>query len=59
MLALLNNRPCLSNDLTLRHLERKLKRFDKRIQKSNATESDYVTRDRLALQLVEARTYLC
>jgi len=59
MLALLNNRPCLSNSLTIRHLERKLKRFEKITQKPTATQSDYITRDRLALQLVEARTYLC
>ena len=59
MLALFNNRPCLANDLTIRHLERKLKRFDKRIKKPAATQSDYITRDRLALQLAEARSYLC
>ncbi len=59
MLALLNRRRCMSNNLTLRHLERKLNNFDKRIQKDTATETDYITRDRLAHQLVEARTYLC
>ena len=59
MLTLLNKRPCLTSDLTIRHLERKLKRFDKRIQKDTATQSDYITRDRLASQLSEARTYLC
>lgn len=59
MLAILNTRPCLANDLTIRHLERKLKRFEQRIRKPSATQSDYITRDRLALQLAEARTYLC
>jgi len=59
MLALFKNRPCVASDLTIRHLERKLKNFEKRIQKDSATQSDYITRDRLALQLVEARTYLC
>jgi len=59
MLALLKKRPCLPNDLTIRHLEMKLKRYERRIQKPNAKQSDYVTRDRVALQLVEARSYLC
>ena len=59
MLAILQNRPCLSSDLTIRHLEMKLKRYERRTQKPNAKQSDYVTRDRVALQLVEARTYLC
>ena len=59
MLALLKKRPCLPNDLTIRHLEMKLKRYDRRTQKPNAKESDYITRDRVALQLVEARAYLC
>jgi len=59
MLALLNNNPCLTNDLTIRHLERKLRRFNKRTRKDNAAQSDYITRDRLATQLAEARTYLC
>jgi len=59
MLAILKQRPCLPNDLTIRHLEMKLKRYERRTQKPNAKESDYVTRDRVALQLVEARAYLC
>ena len=59
MLALLKKRPCLPNDLTIHHLEMKLKRYDRRTQKPNAKESDYITRDRVALQLVEARAYLC
>ena len=59
MLALLKKRPCLPNDLTIRHLEMKIKRYDRRTQKPNAKESDYITRDRVALQLVEARAYLC
>jgi len=59
MLAILNQRPCLPNDLTIRHLEMKLKRYERRTQKPNAKESDYITRDRLAHQLTEARSYLC
>lgn len=59
MLAVLRKGPCLSNDLTIRHLEMKLKHYESRTQKPNAKNSDYVTRDRVALQLVEARAYLC
>ncbi|MDB2439347.1 hypothetical protein N9W89_11580 [Hellea sp.] len=59
MLAILNKRPCLPHDLTIGHLERKLQRFERRTQKPNARDSDYVTRDRIAQQLAEARTYLC
>jgi len=59
MLAILKQRPCLPNDLTIRHLEMKLKRYERRTQKPNAKHSDYITRDRVALQLVEARAYLC
>ena len=59
MLAFLQNRPCLSNELSLRHLEVKLKRYERRTQKPNAKHSDYITRDRLAVQLAEARAYLC
>ena len=59
MLAILNRRPCLPNDLTIRHLEMKVKRYERRITKPNAKQSDYVTRDRVALQLAEARAYLC
>ena len=59
MLALLRQRPCLPNDLTIRHLEMKLKRYERRIQNPNAKNSDYLTRDRVALQLAEARSYLC
>jgi len=59
MLAILRQRPCLPNDLTIRHLEMKLKRYERRIQKPNAKNSDYLTRDRVALQLAEARSYLC
>jgi len=59
MLDILNRRPCLPNDLTIRHLEMKLKRYERRTQKPNAKNSDYITRDRVALQLTEARAYLC
>jgi len=59
MLALLKQRPCLPNDLTIRHLEMKLKRYERRTQKPNAKHSDYITRDRVAHQLDEARAYLC
>ena len=59
MLAILKKRPCLPNDLTIRHLEMKLKRYERRTQKPNAKNSDYITRDRISLQLAEARAYLC
>lgn len=59
MLSVLKSRPCLPADLTIRHLELKLKRYERRTQKPNAKPSDYATRDRVATQLAEARTYLC
>ena len=59
MLALLKQRPCMASDMTIMHLERKLKRYECRTKRSNASPSDYITRDRVAIQLAEARTYLC
>jgi len=59
MLSVLKKRPCLPADLTIGHLERKLKRYERRTQKPNAKPSDYATRDRVAAQLAEAKTYLC
>ena len=59
MFAVLKTAPCQADDLTVRHLELKLKRFVRRTQRANATHTDYLTRDRLATQLAEARTYLC
>ena len=59
MLAILRKQTCRPNDLTIRHLERKLKRYERRVHRSNAKPSDYVNYDRLATQLAEAKTYLC
>jgi len=59
MLSILQSRPCLPGDLTIIHLERKLKRYERRTKKPNAKQSDYTTRDRVAIQLAEAKTYLC
>ncbi len=59
MLAIFQKRPCLPNDLTIMHLERKLKRYDRKIKKPNAPESDYITRERVVSQLAEAKKYLC
>lgn len=59
MLSLFTKRPCVSSDLTIMHLERKLKRYERRTQRPNAKQSDHITRDRLAVQLAEAQTYLC
>ena len=59
MLSLFQKRPCASSDLTIMHLERKLKRYERRSQRPNATQSDHNTRQRLAVQLAEAQTYLC
>ena len=59
MLSVLKSRPCLPSDLTIRHLERKLKRYERRTQKPNAKASDYATLERVSVQLAEAKTYLC
>ncbi len=59
MLKLLNARPCFPQDLTIMHLQRKLNRLDTRIQKTTATQADYVNRDRVATQLADAKAYLC
>lgn len=59
MLSVLKKRPCLPVDLSILHLERKLKRYEQKTQRPNAKENDYITRDRIAIQLAEAKTYLC
>jgi len=59
MFAVFKARPCLAHDLTIRHLELKLRHYNRRTQKVNATQTDYMTRDRVAAQLLEARAYLC
>jgi len=59
MLSLLKKRPCMPQDITINHLTRKLTRLDRRIQSAKARPIDYVNRDRVARQLVEAKTYLC
>ena len=59
MLSILQKRPCLPGDLTINHLQRKLKRYERRTQKPHAKQSDYITRDRITIQLAEAKTYLC
>ena len=59
MLSLFTKRPCVTSDLTIMHLERKLKRYERRTQRPNAKQSDHNTRRRLAVQLAEAQTYLC
>ena len=59
MLKLFNARPCFSSDLTIKHLQRKLKRLDTRIQKTSATQADYINRERVAVQLNDAKAYLC
>jgi len=59
MLKLFNARPCFSTDLTIMHLQRKLNRLDSRIQKTTATQADYINRERVAFQLADARAYLC
>ena len=59
MLAILQQRPCLPGNLTIMHLEAKLARYERKTEKPNAKASDYATRDRLAIQLAEAKTYLC
>jgi len=56
MFSILKKRPCLASDLTIRHLELKLRRYDRKIQKSSAKASDYTTRDRLQTQLMEAKS---
>jgi len=59
MQNLFKPKPCLPNDLTIRYLTRRLKRLNRRIQRTNASPQDYINRDRVALQLDEARQYLC
>ena len=59
MFTILKTRPCAANDPTIRHLELKLMRFNKGVQRPTATQTDYLTRERIAVQLAEARAYLC
>lgn len=49
----------ICRELGTTYEERKLKRYERRSQRPNATQSDYNTRHRLAVQLAEAQTYLC
>ena len=59
MLFSLKNKPCSPMDLTVFHLTRKLKKLDRRIQKDSARAQDYINRERVMTQLVEAKRYLC
>ncbi len=59
MLSTFLKTPCFSNDITIQYLTRRLRRLDRRIERSNAKPEDYVNRDRVAIQLAEAREYLC
>ena len=59
MLLPFKNMPCSPMDITVKHLSRKLKKLDKRIQKDSARPQDYVNRERVVTQLVEAKRYLC
>ncbi len=59
MLRLFNARPCFPQDLTIMHLQRKLNRLDSRIKKTTATQADYINRERIAVQLDDAKAYLC
>lgn len=56
MLSILFPRKCRASDVTLVHLEHKLARLERCTQKPNAKDSDYIARDRVAVQLAEART---
>ena len=42
MLLPFKNMPCSPMDITVKHLSRKLKKLDKRIQKDSARPQDYV-----------------
>jgi len=53
------NSNCHTRSLTIRHLTRKLKRLNQRIERSDALTHHYVQRNRVEQQLVEASTYLC
>lgn len=59
MKNLFTNKPCLPNDLTILYLSKRLKRLNRRTQKANASDQDYINRDRVAQQLAEAQNYLC
>lgn len=59
VLSILNKRPCIPGDLSIMYLETRLKRLERKTQKPNATKSDYIARDRVAIQLNEAKSYLC
>lgn len=58
MLDQYENNSGVTYDITVRHLEAKLKHYETRIQQASAAQSDYFTYDRLTTQLADARTYL-
>ena len=53
------NSNCHTRSLTIRHLTKKLDRLNARTSRPTARDHDYVQRDRVERQLVEASAYLC
>ena len=53
------NSNCHTRSLSIRHLTKKLDRLNDLTSHTNAKESDYIQRDRVERQLVEASAYLC
>lgn len=53
------NSNCHTRSLSIRHLTKKLDRLNDLTSHDNAQESDYIQRDRVEKQLIEASAYLC
>lgn len=53
------NSNCHTRSLTIRHLTKKLDRLNDRTSTVDARDVDYIQRDRVERQLVEASSYLC
>ncbi|MGB3455020.1 MAG: hypothetical protein WBG08_03150 [Litorimonas sp.] len=55
--VLLSN--CHTRSLTIAHLTRKLERLNDRTSRPDAKPYDYIQRDRVERQLLDAADYLC
>jgi len=53
------NSNCHTRSLSIRHLTKKLDRLNVKTASATAKDIDYIQRDRVEKQLVEASAYLC
>lgn len=59
IVSILAAKSCRARDITIKHLTRKLEKLDDCIASDKANTHHYVQRERVLMQLIEAKTYLC